>query len=60
MLRRVPHWFVCMALLTELSGCVGPKVAGNEIGGVVPLTGISQEQALELARTHCAKYGRSP
>ena len=59
MLRRVASCFVCTASLVALSACIGPKVAGSDIGGVVPLAGISQEQALELARTHCAKYGRS-
>jgi hypothetical protein len=42
-----------------LSGCSGPKVAGNEIGGAIPMTGISRNQAAEMAKAHCAKYGHS-
>lgn len=43
-----------------LSGCVSaPTVAGSEIGGTVPMTGITRQQAAEMARAHCAKYGRS-
>jgi hypothetical protein len=43
-----------------LSGCVGPTVAaGGAIGGAVPMAGITRPQAAELARAHCAKYGRS-
>jgi hypothetical protein len=42
-----------------LSGCAAPKIAGNEIGGAVPLAGITRQQAAEMARAHCAKYGRS-
>jgi hypothetical protein len=42
-----------------VSGCVGPTVAGSEIGGAVPMAGITRVQAADLARAHCAKYGRS-
>jgi hypothetical protein len=47
------------ALAIALCACAGPRVAGNEIGGVVPLTGITQERALEMAQGHCATYGRT-
>ena len=47
------------ALATTLCACAGPKVAGNEIGGVVPLAGITQEQALKAAQGHCAGFGRT-
>jgi hypothetical protein len=57
-MRQIAYWLACAASL--LSACAGPKIAGNEIGGVVPLAGISREQVLELARSHCAKYRRSP
>ena len=37
----------------------GPKVAGNEIGGAIPMAGLTREQAAEMARAHCSKYGHS-
>jgi len=46
------------ALATALYACAGPKIAGNEIGGVVPLTGITQDQAVRMAQGHCATFGR--
>jgi hypothetical protein len=46
------------ALATTLCACAGPKIAGNEIGGVVPLTGITQDQAVSMAQGHCAAFGR--
>ena len=45
------------SLATTLGACAGPKVAGGEVGGVVPLTGITQEQALRAAQDHCAAFG---
>jgi hypothetical protein len=43
-----------------LSGCAtAPTAAGSEIGGAVPMTGITRLEAADLARAHCAKYGRS-
>jgi hypothetical protein len=42
-----------------LSGCVGPGAAGNEIGGAIPMEGITRQHASAIARFHCAKYGRS-
>jgi len=42
-----------------LSGCVGPTVAGNQIGGAIPMAGITRQQAAEIARAHCLKYGHS-
>jgi hypothetical protein len=42
-----------------LSGCAGPTVAGSEIGGAIPMAGITRQQASEMARAHCAKYGHS-
>jgi hypothetical protein len=54
-------WFMMCAASLGLSACVtvAPQVAGNEIGGAVPLAGITQEQASEAARAHCAKYART-
>jgi hypothetical protein len=42
-----------------MSGCMTTNVAGTEIGGTIPMAGISRQQAVYLARVHCAKYGRS-
>jgi hypothetical protein len=47
------------AILMTLSGCVTTTVAGSEIGGTVPMAGITRQQAIELAWAHCAQYGRS-
>jgi hypothetical protein len=52
-------WFGSFAMIAALSACASPRVAGGEVGGVVPLTGITQDQALALATAHCSKYGRS-
>jgi hypothetical protein len=42
-----------------MSGCMTTNVAGTEIGGTIPMAGITRRQASYLARAHCAKYGRS-
>ena len=42
-----------------LSGCVTTNVAGTEVGGTIPMAGITRQEASYLARVHCAKYGRS-
>lgn len=43
-----------------LSGCVTARnVTGSEIGGTIPMAGITRQQAADMARAHCAKYGRS-
>jgi hypothetical protein len=45
-----------------LSGCVTmttSNVAGSEIGGTIPMAGITRQQAADMARAHCARYGRS-
>jgi hypothetical protein len=52
-------WLSALALMAALSACAGPRVAGNEIGGVVPLVGTTQEHAFEMAQAHCSNYGRS-
>src|SRR3984893_18416555 len=51
--------FIPFAMILTLSACAGPRIAGNEIGGVVPLVGTTQEHAVDAARTHCSIYGRS-
>jgi hypothetical protein len=45
------------SLAVTLCACTGPKVAGGEVGGVVPLIGITQEQAFRAAQDHCAAFG---
>jgi hypothetical protein len=45
------------SLAMTLCACAGPKVAGGEVGGIVPLVGITQEQALKLAQDYCAAFG---
>jgi len=49
-----------LAATFALSGCVGTMaVAGNEIGGAIPLAGLTRQQAAEMARAHCLKYGHT-
>ena len=70
----MPGLFLVAVALLLLSACAGPQVAGsdpagvrpfvgtvagNEIGGVVPLAGNTKDQALKMAQTHCSQYGRS-
>ena len=50
---------ISFALIIGLAACAGPKVPGNEVGGVVPMAGMTQEQALKIAQAHCTNYGRS-
>ena len=57
--RRIATLLLTFAVMFVLSGCAGPKVAGNEIGGAIPMAGITRQQAAELARAHCSKYGHS-
>ena len=55
-MHRNPVVFLlsAFALIAALSACAGRRVAGNEIGGVVPLVGTTQEQAFEMAQAHCS------
>jgi len=57
--RRVVALLLGLAAMFVLSSCAGPGVAGNEIGGAVPMDGITRQQAAELAKAHCAKYGHT-
>lgn len=59
MIRRVAAFLPGLLATLALSGCTTPTVAGNEIGGAIPMAGITREQAAEMARAHCLKYGRS-
>jgi hypothetical protein len=47
------------SLATTLGACAGPRIAGGEVGGVIPLSGITQEQALGMAQDHCAAFGHT-
>ena len=57
--RRLAALLLGLPVAFGLSGCVGPTVAGNEIGGAIPMAGITRQQAAEMARAHCLKYGHS-
>jgi len=57
--QRIIAFLLAAAAMLVLSGCAGTTVAGNEIGGAVPMAGITRQQASEMARVHCSKYGRS-
>jgi hypothetical protein len=57
--RRVAAWWLGLLATFALSGCTTATVAGNEIGGAIPVAGITPQQAAEMARAHCLKYGRS-
>lgn len=59
MIRRVAAMLIGLPASFLLSGCAGPTAAGNEIGGAVPMRGITRLQAADVARAHCAKYGRT-
>jgi hypothetical protein len=59
MIRRVVALLLGLLATFVLSGCVTPTVAGSEIGGAIPMAGITRQQAAEMARAHCLKYGRS-
>ena len=48
-----------VAAILTLSGCMLTNVAGSEVGGTIPMTGITRQEAADVARAHCAKYGRS-
>jgi hypothetical protein len=58
--RRLAALLLGLLATFALSGCMGTTVvAGNEIGGAIPLAGITRQQAAEMARAHCLKYGHS-
>ncbi len=57
--RRLETLLFGLLATFSLSGCASPTVAGNEIGGAIPMAGITRQQAADMAREHCAKYGRS-
>jgi hypothetical protein len=60
MIRHVAAMLIGLPAGFLLSGCATrTTVAGGEIGGAVPMTGITRVEASDLARAHCAKYGRS-
>jgi hypothetical protein len=58
--RRIVALLPGLAAAFALSGCVATTVvAGNEIGGAIPMAGLTRQQAAEMARAHCLKYGHS-
>ena len=57
--RRVAALWLGLLATFALSGCMTPPVAGSEIGGAIPMAGITRQDAAEMARVHCLKYGHS-
>jgi hypothetical protein len=57
--RRILALLLGLLATFVLSGCAGQTVAGSEIGGAIPMAGLTRQQAAEMARAHCAKYGHS-
>ena len=58
--RRLAALLLGLPATFALSGCMATTVvAGNEIGGAIPMAGITRLQAAEMARAHCLKYGHS-
>jgi hypothetical protein len=47
------------SLAMILCACAGPNVAGGEVGGVVPLIGITQEQAVAKSLRHLGHVART-
>lgn len=59
-MNRLTAVMVLMApVILMLSGCVTANVTGNEIGGTIPMMDLTRKDAVELAESHCARYGRS-
>jgi hypothetical protein len=58
--RRLATLLLVLPAMSALCGCMETTaVAGNEIGGAIPMAGITRQQAAEMARAHCLKYGHS-
>jgi hypothetical protein len=57
--RRIVALLLGLPAACALSGCVGTTVAGSEIGGAIPMAGLTRQQAAEMAKAHCLKYGHS-
>jgi hypothetical protein len=57
--RRVAVVLFGVPAILMLPGCVTTNVAGSEVGGTIPMTGLTRSQAVEMARSHCALYERS-
>jgi hypothetical protein len=49
----------CATTTRNMTGSMTGSVTGSEIGGTIPMAGITRQQAADMARAHCAKYGRS-
>ena len=51
----------CATTPTSFTGSFAGRsnVTGSEIGGTIPMAGITRQQAAAMARPHCAMYGRS-
>jgi len=58
MIRVIKAMLLGAPVLT-LTGCVTTNVDGGDVGGTIPMAGLTRQQAAEVARNHCAAYGRS-
>jgi hypothetical protein len=59
--RLVAAMLLGVPVALMLSGCLttAANVTGSEVGGTVPMAGMTRQQAADLAKAHCAKYGRA-
>jgi hypothetical protein len=59
--RPVAMMLLGVPVALTLCGCLtmSANVTGSEVGGTVPMAGITRQQAADLAKSHCARYGRS-
>jgi hypothetical protein len=63
--RLVAAMLLGVSVALPLCGCLttsnvtGSNVTGSEIGGTIPMAGITRQQAADLAKSHCSRYGRS-
>lgn len=48
-----------IGLLSLLASCAGPRITGNERGGVIPWFATNTQRAFERASAHCATYGKT-
>jgi hypothetical protein len=58
--RLIAAMLLGVPIALPLCGCLTTSnVTGSEVGGTIPMAGITRQQAADLAKSHCAKYGRS-
>jgi hypothetical protein len=58
-LFRVPATFATLAATLALAGCgIGPRLIGNDTGGIINWTPEHQRVARGWTAEHCARYGK--